>query len=60
MIKVKNIYTKEIAYFRFFDSKRKHCFWYTPTTEACGFGFSEIRNYEPIGMSWKEVKNGQN
>lgn len=58
LIKVKNIYTKEIVYFRWFGKGEFHdCFYYTETEEATGFGIGFIKNYEPIRKTWQEVIN---
>lgn len=58
MIKLKNIYTGNVVYFRFFASKKfLNCFWYTVTTEATGFNIGSTKDYIPVSKTWKEIKN---
>ena len=58
MTKVRNNYTKEVVYFRFFVTKQfDDCFWYTRTTDNFGFEMGFTKNFTPLKKSWKEIRN---
>lgn len=54
--RVKNKYTGQIFYFRFFASmKHPNSFWYTPTTEACDFCIGKLSDFNPIDKPWVKL-----
>lgn len=60
MNKIRNNYTKEIVYFKFFTSmKYPNCFWYTRTTENFGFEMGKINDYTPLRKTWKEIHKNE-
>lgn len=57
MQKVKSKINNKIYYFRFWLGRNKNHFWYTETTESVGFNSGSIKDWEPIGKTWDELRN---
>ena len=54
-IKVKNKFSKQIYYFRFFSDKYPEKFYYTLTKDSYGFEIGWLSSFKPIRTTWKEI-----
>lgn len=60
VIKVKNLYTREMYEFLCFSKEHPEYFIYRITPMENQFEMGLIIHYEPIGMTWMEVDDYEN
>lgn len=60
VIKVKNLYTKILYEFLCFSTEHPDFFIYRTAPKVNTFDMGLIINYEPVGMTWEEVKKYEN
>lgn len=58
-IKVQHKETKDIVWFACFDSNHPDLFIFQKYKLESQFEHGFIRDYEPVGLTWKEIRNAQ-
>lgn len=51
---IKSKTSGKIYYLQFFDFNKV---WFTPTSESIDFDYGDIEHFEPVGMTWDQLRS---